>query len=624
MKLLKTLICIFFAYLFCVSSAQAKNLVIEQAFWVDKTATADFSQAREQHYTTYQGVLNNGFTDSATWLRLRITYQTSNPQDRYVVLRVQPNHLDEVALFDPLAPSTKPRLVGDRSSYTDQEYKSPTYGFVLPIGREDRDVWLRVKSANLNVIQVDAYGEIAMQSEEKDYLLTASICLGLMLFMFVFNLFNWIWNREWIYTVFVFRTFYFIGVLGIYFGLIRQYSAGWFSPTWLDSVLSLSLMANTPLNLYFELALLREFGLKSWTRWPQYGIHSIMVLDFLLFAFGMKSEALWLNFIVVVFLLLVLLFISFWGLEHQFSKTSEGDLGIDKRYFAAYYVVLCLIHPLVFQLVLEVVSLKFVILSMFPYYAVLSTLFMTLIVQFRSNSIRKNHQQLLLNMALTNQRMANERLRLKEQSNLLNMLMHEVRNPLAVIEVAQSQANAGSEDLVLKNVNIIRSVIDRTLTLEKVSDGQLQIEKTTFLFSDCLLQALDDLGADERRVALSRVTDEHITTDFDCLLTILVNLLGNALKYSPPDDVVQLEVTQSALPHCFTFVVSNRIGVCGQPDPDRVFEKYYRGEGAKKVSGTGVGLYLVQQLAQRLGGTCQYLADAESVRFAVSLPFSKP
>lgn len=614
------LLCIFFL---CTASAQAHNLVTAQAFWEDSSGQAPFAEARTQNYTPYKGVLNKGFTNSATWLRLRISHQTSNPQDRYIVLRVQPNHLDEVELFDPLAPTARPRLVGDRTAYADQEYKSPSYGFVLPIVHQDRDVWLRAKSTNLHVIQVDAYGEIAMQSEEKSYFLTVSICLGLMLFISVFNLFNWVWNREWLYTVFVFRTFFFMFILSIYFGVVRLYSDGWLPPDALDSAFSLGLILTTPLTCYFEFSLLREYGLKPWARWPQYGIHLMMVFDLLLYALGMKAEALELNAQIVVALVLIFFSVSLWGLKHRFSRTLEGELGIDKKYFTAYYVILFFTHPLVSQWILAVAGLTPIVLSMFPYYAVLSSLSMTMIVQFRANNIRKNHNQLQLNMALMDERMASERQRREEQSNLLSMLMHEVRNPLAVIEVAQNQENAGNEELVRKNVSIIRSVLDRTLRLEKVSDGQLHIEKTWFLFSDCLAQALDDVGVDDHRIALVRVPEVDICTDYESLHTILVNLLGNALKYSPADSVVQLEVMEASLPERLVFVVSNQIGDCGCPDADRVFEKYYRGEGAKKLSGTGVGLYLVQQLVLRMGGLVSMRADANTIRFQVSLPVSE-
>jgi len=623
MHLFKTLACIFCVCFLWVSSANAKNLVIEQAFWEDKSAVADFSQAREQHFTAYEGVLNNGYTDSATWLHLRISHQTSESQDRYIVLRVQPNYLDEVELFDPLAPSTGPRLIGDKTSYADQEYKALAFGFLLPISHEDRDVWLRVKSANLHLIHVDAYGEMAMQSEEKNYLIKVVVIFGLMLFIFIFSLFNWAWHSDWIYKIFILRTFHFLVFLLIYMGVGRAYLDDWLAPTWLDTAFNLCVLSSTLLTCYFEFTLLQEFGFKRWTSWPRCLIYLGVFLAFLLYFVGMKAQALAVNYLLGAVMVIAFLSISLWGIEQRTALSADGELGIDKRYFIFYYAFILFTNPIFNKWLFVLLEMPSKVFGMLPsYYPLSSSICMTLIFHFRAYNTRKNHEQLRINIALTNERMTSERLRLEEQSNLLSMLMHEVRNPLAVIEVAQSHANAGNEELVLKNVNIIRSVLDRTLTLKKVSDGQLRIEKATFLFSDCLLQALDDVGADKRRVALSRVSDEYVTTDYACLLTILINLLGNALKYSPSNDMVQLEVTQSSLPHCFTFEVSNRIGACGQPDADRVFEKYYRGEGAKKLPGTGVGLYLVQQLAQRMGGTCQYLADAESVRFAVSLPFS--
>jgi len=608
--------------IFCTASAQARNLVTAQAYWEDPTAQASFSEAQTQNYRPYTGVLNNGYTDSATWLRLRISHQTSNPQDRYIVLRVEPNYLDEVTLFDPLAPSIKPRRVGDKTSYADQEYKSPSYGFVLPIGSEDRDVWLRVKSANLHLIKVDAYGEIAMQSEEKDYLLMAVVSLGLMFFIFVFNLFNWAWNRDWIYTIFIFRTFYFLGILLFYFGVVRAYLDHWIAPASLDLVYNLTVLSTTLLTCYFEFALMGEYGLKRWTKWPRYFIYLTVILAFVLYFVNMKAQALAVNTLVVAVMVVLFFCVSLWGLAHRFARTKEGELGVDKRYFVVYYALIFFTHPVVNQWLFSRAGMTTQIFSMLPYYALSSSMGMTLIFQFRANSIRKNHQQLRINMALMDERMANERQRREEQSNLLSMLMHEVRNPLAVIEVAQNQENAGNEELVRKNVSIIRSVLDRTLRLEKVSDGQLQIEKTRFLFSDCLAQALDDLGSDDRRVAFVHLPEIEVCTDFESLHTVLVNLLGNALKYGPLDDVVQLEVMDADLPERLRFVVSNRIGECGQPDAERVFEKYYRGEGAKKLSGTGVGLYLVQQLVQRMGGACTYACEADTIRFEVSLPIS--
>lgn len=119
--------------LWCLSSAQATNLIVQQAYWEDASAQADWAHAQKQNYTPYVGTLNQGYTHAATWLRIRLSSKTDNPLDRHIVLRVLPNYLDEIELFDPLDPRPTPRRVGDTTAIADQEYKSTAYGFLLPI-----------------------------------------------------------------------------------------------------------------------------------------------------------------------------------------------------------------------------------------------------------------------------------------------------------------------------------------------------------------------------------------------------------------------------------------------------------------------------------------------------------
>jgi len=66
--------------------------------------------------------------------------------------------------------------------------------------------------------------------------------------------------------------------------------------------------------------------------------------------------------------------------------------------------------------------------------------------------------------------------------------------------------------------------------------------------------------------------------------------------------------------------VSNVIGQAGVPDPEHVFDKYYRAPGAQSKSGSGLGLYLSKHIAQLLGGDLVFVAAARSLYFEVRLP----
>ena len=66
--------------------------------------------------------------------------------------------------------------------------------------------------------------------------------------------------------------------------------------------------------------------------------------------------------------------------------------------------------------------------------------------------------------------------------------------------------------------------------------------------------------------------------------------------------------------------LNNLPGKAGWPDAAQVFDKYYRAPQAQRQSGTGLGLYLVKNLTQALGGEIAYEPDAAVVRFVLTLP----
>jgi signal transduction histidine kinase len=69
----------------------------------------------------------------------------------------------------------------------------------------------------------------------------------------------------------------------------------------------------------------------------------------------------------------------------------------------------------------------------------------------------------------------------------------------------------------------------------------------------------------------------------------------------------------------------NAAGEQGAPDPEQVFEKYYRAPRARNLSGSGLGLYLSQRLAQRMGGALSLApVSASLVGFELWLPAAAP
>jgi hypothetical protein len=116
--------------------AAVHDHIQQRAYWQDNTAQATVEQAQQQTFTAYEGVLGLGYTQSTTWVRLQIVPTAQSAADDKLVLRIRPVFLDRITLFDPLDTSGKRRITGDQTEYNNQEYKSLTHTFVIPMGQQ--------------------------------------------------------------------------------------------------------------------------------------------------------------------------------------------------------------------------------------------------------------------------------------------------------------------------------------------------------------------------------------------------------------------------------------------------------------------------------------------------------
>jgi signal transduction histidine kinase len=116
-----------------------------------------------------------------------------------------------------------------------------------------------------------------------------------------------------------------------------------------------------------------------------------------------------------------------------------------------------------------------------------------------------------------------------------------------------------------------------------------------------------------------------VTTDINYVRSILLNLISNAYKYSPPFSTifVRLRTLQGSNKNSIVFEVENSLGKVEPPDPDQIFQRYYRSESAKKFAGTGLGLWLSQTLAQQIDSCIgMKITEQKNIVFFFSLEIS--
>lgn len=197
-----------------------------------------------------------------------------------------------------------------------------------------------------------------------------------------------------------------------------------------------------------------------------------------------------------------------------------------------------------------------------------------------------------------------------EKDRFFAMLSHELRTPLSVIKMVleNQQAQHGRHDSLAyaqRAVDDIDNVIALAMQVDRLEQGMIELQ-----FAPCFLpeivQAIKDSHEAGERVLFSADPDlPGVRSDPVLLKVILSNLLDNALKYSPLASEVQVELKPAAHGGVdgVEVVVHNRLYPSDPPDPDQMFSKYYRSKSAHRVSGSGLGLYVVDGLVRLLKGS---------------------
>ncbi len=605
--------------------AAAHDHISQRAYWEDTSDQATLQQAQTEKFTPYSGILSRGYTPHPIWVQLEITpTPNSHPNDK-LILRIRPVYLDSITLYDPLDTSAKPRITGDQIAYADEEYKSLSHTFVIPAGHQPRTVWLQLKATSTTLMHVDALSLEAMQQDEHRLLLSYYFSLSLILIFLIVVLINWFNYREFLYAAFVIRNIIYFVYTAAFFGFHRYLLGDWFEARDIDRAYNWLIIGTTAFSFWFEARFISEYNPPPWVHhiFKIMGLWSLTIASLL--ALGHTNTALHINMMfngVSPFLLLSLAMVVID--DKKIASTQTVGL-LKKKYVVGYYLTIT--ASLLFSILpyLGKMAGNEFLANGLVSYALTSGLAMTLLLQLRAHQQRKANIQIKQDLALYTQQVALEKIRHEEQSQLLTMLMHELKNPLAVIDLAQQASEDNhTKDYVSRNVSIIRNVLDQCLSADRLSDGKINIQKQNV----DLIEIIDDITEEKKRddqtfhmhFAVSPIT---LHTDYQCLRIVLSNLIDNALRYGDTSQAIDIEVLaqnnaqgQSGIAIC----VGNKPGIASWPDADKVFHKYYRSAGAKTISGTGLGLFLVRSICILLGGTCTYEPDDTHVRFKVWLP----
>jgi two-component system sensor histidine kinase KdpD len=196
---------------------------------------------------------------------------------------------------------------------------------------------------------------------------------------------------------------------------------------------------------------------------------------------------------------------------------------------------------------------------------------------------------------------------------MLASVSHDLRTPLTTIKaLAHDLAAAGDEraETIEEEADRLTILVDDLLDLSRLNSGVAALALEPNEAEDLLGAALQQVGgmAGGRPINVKLDEGEPLLFgrfDFTQTLRVLVNLIENALKYSPPGSPVDVSVKREG--QWLSFGVADRGPGVEHEQSERIFEPFYRPPGvAPDVKGAGLGLSIARALALAQGGSLRY------------------
>jgi len=203
----------------------------------------------------------------------------------------------------------------------------------------------------------------------------------------------------------------------------------------------------------------------------------------------------------------------------------------------------------------------------------------------------------------------------QEHRRFIQLLDHELKNPITAIKaglanLSQKHAETSDQEVIQSVENQVNRLRKLAADLRKLSDLETrQLELTAVDMNDLLVEIFEYTSSQES--ASGRIFNlqipqapwplPEISGDRDLLFLAILNLLDNAIKFSKAGDTIELRASEN------NDKVMIEIADTGPGIPENelaeVWMELFRGENAREIPGSGLGLALVQAIARRHQGT---------------------
>ena len=221
----------------------------------------------------------------------------------------------------------------------------------------------------------------------------------------------------------------------------------------------------------------------------------------------------------------------------------------------------------------------------------------------------------------------------KLQTALLNSISHDLRTPLVSITGALSSLEEASPALdeevkhslietAREEAERLNRLVGNLLDITRLEAGAMQLHREACDVQELIGSALEQIGTPlKNRQVKVEIPGKLplVNLDFVLFSRVLVNIIDNALKYSPPEKPIEIQTRVTN--HNLEISVADRGDGIPPDDFERIFDKFYRVQRPDNVSGTGLGLSICKGIIEAHGGSIRVVnRRGGGAIFTVSVP----
>jgi len=255
----------------------------------------------------------------------------------------------------------------------------------------------------------------------------------------------------------------------------------------------------------------------------------------------------------------------------------------------------------------------------------------SLVTVGRDITDRKN-MELKIEEALKKEKELNEL-----KSKFISTTSHEFRTPLTAImsstELLERYGRKWDEDRygehiarILKSVDYLTGLMDDILTISRAESGKLKYEPASMDLYSTMLDVIKDVGvlrSPLHNISFNyNISEKSFVFDKKLLTMVFLNLLSNALKYSPNggEIIINVDIIEDNMVIVFS---DKGIGI-PEKDMPLLFDAFHRAENVLELPGTGLGLSIVKTAIELHEGTITVNSkENEGTIFTIKLPLKE-